>query len=502
MIMPKTRVFVLILSVLILGIFAFGVMAEEEILKPGDTVEIRLKRQADLDRVLNLDQAGYIVFPLIGEVEAGGKMIPQLEKELRDRLAVYIKKPAVTVRKTGIGATDLITTVRVAGESGSQATRVISLNYAKAAMVREAVIGVVSETGSIYADEVTNSLIATDIPANLAGIERVIRELDIYGPDERQILIEAQIIEVKADIDKELGVRWFIDKIGRKNMVGGSYNKSINVPPLPTELTTQERVSQGVVIAEELRTLIPNIGLATLTSGGSLFISQMIDQYDFSTVIDALVTENKADLLAQPKIVVENGEEAKIEIVTKLPFNTLTGNAATGDAIYTTSFVDVGVILKVTPRIRKGDIVNMELEPEVSFVQGERENIPIKASRKTNTHVNVKDGKTLIIGGLLQDRKLKTVQKIPFLGDIPLLGLLFRTTNDVVEKTELMIFVTPNILTEEKAEEATQKRIGKGEEISREVGEYIKRGKKKRMPTRLYRKKKKQASQETGERDR
>jgi len=226
----------------------------------------------------------------------------------------------------------------------------------------------------------------------------------------------------------------------------------------------------------------------------------MIDQYDFSSVIDALLTENKADLLAQPKILVENGEEAKIEIVTKLPFNTLTGNTSAGTAVNTTSFVDVGVILKVTPRIRKGDVVNMELEPEVSFVQGERENIPIKASRKTNTHVNVKDGKTLIIGGLLQDRKLKTVQKVPFLGDIPLLGLLFRTTNDVVEKTELMIFITPRILTEEKAEEAVQKEIGKGEKISREVDKYLKREKKKRMPTRLYRKRKK-AGQSEDERE-
>ena len=459
------KILFLIFSLLTWSMFVFVAIAEEGVLKPGDTVEISVKRQPALSRVLNLGNAGWIAFPLIGKLKASGMTTAQLEKELQNRLAVYIKKPIVTVNKTAAGERGVVTTARSDGVMGSMATRVINLHYARASSVKESVQGIVSEVGSIYADEATNSLIATDLPANLGGLERIIRQLDVYGPERRQVLIEAQIIEVKADFEKELGVRWFVDRLGGKKFLSASYDKSINLPPLPTELTTQEHISGASIVSGQERTTIPNVGLATLAKGASFFYGEIFRNYDINAVIDALVTENKADLLACPKIVVENEQEAKIEIVAKLPFRTLTGTAVGGQAVYTTDFVDVGVVLKVTPSIKKEEIVNMQLEPEVSFIQGEREDIPIKVSRKTNTHVNVKDGATLVIGGLLQDRKVSTQYKVPILGDIPLLGLLFKTKSDQIEKTELMIFITPHILTEEKAKEITEEGMNKMEDV-------------------------------------
>jgi len=451
-------------------LFNTAVIAQDDVLNPGDIVQVQVERQAQLSQVFTINRDGKINFPLIGEITAAGMTLPHLAGIIKEKLADYIKNPVVNV--TRASSRGVVRGVVMQGEGKVLATRVVELKYADAATLIDSVKGIVSPSGKVYADPSTNSLIATDYPENLDGIESVIKQLDTFGKEQRQVLVEAQIVELTNTENEDLGVTWFIPKADNRDFAG-SFDKSINVPPLPTELTTS---SASGSIGLQSRTSIPNVGLATLSDGGSFFFGKTLGGYDLSSMISALNTKGKAKILARPRILVENGQEARIEILTKIPYRELsrTATSAAGDLIFTTSFLDVGVILKVVPYIKRDGIVNLQVEPEVSFVQGQQVDIPIKVTRKASTRVNIEDGHTLVIGGLLQDRDVKSVKKVPILGDIPLLGYLFRSKNTQKEKTELMVFVTPRIMTKTNTDELIKMDLERSEEIARPINEETK----------------------------
>lgn len=448
--MTRKKRILLIFWILILCI---QTRALGDVLKAGDIVEIKVERQENLGGVFTVDEKGNITLPLIGVVYAEGKTPLQLQDEITEKLSVYIKKPKVAV---STGAPPFL------DETGVLATRVFTLEYADAVLLEKTMQGVVSGRGRVSADAATNSLVATDTVANLSMIENVVKQLDVFGMETRQVLIEAQIIELKTRKGEEIGARWFMDRDSGKEFAG-SFDKEFSLSPLPTEITTSKE-SGGIAL--EQRTAIPNVGLSTLAEGGSFFYGKLFGNYQLDLLLNALINEGKASILARPKIVVENSREAKLEIVTKFPYRDLLRISSTSvDEVYTTKFLDIGVTLKVTPYIKKDNVINMEVEPEVSFMQGEVDKIPVMTSRKAMTRVNVEDGHTLIIGGLLQDRKTKNVRKVPLLGDIPIVGLLFRFKDTENEKTELMVFITPHILTREKAAEITEKDMSAMEKI-------------------------------------
>lgn len=461
----------LLLPALLFLLLSHFVIAQEDVLKPGEIVEINVERQKDLSQTLAIKEDGNVTFPLIGEVPAAGLTPSQLAGSIAGQLSIYVKNPKVTVTKLSVSGT--VKGVKLTGAvEGILATRVIGLEYADAASLQESLKGVVSQVGKISADPSTNSLIVTDYAANLDGIEGVIGQLDAFGREDRQVLVEAQIVELTNRENEEIGVKWFIPKESRH--FAGSFDKAINLPPLPTEVT-DSGVSGTTVY--ETRTAIPNIGLSTLAQGGSFYYGEIIDRLDLHVMLNALNNKGKAKILARPRILVENGHQASIEILTRIPYRELsrTATSAAGDLIFTTSFLDVGVILKVTPYIKRDEIVDLKVEPEVSFVQGQAVDIPIRVSRKASTRVNIKDGYTLVIGGLLQDRDVESVRKLPLLGDIPLLGYLFKFKSSEKEKTELMVFVTPYIMTPDKMDKFSQEGTGRAEEIERPIKEEAKK---------------------------
>lgn len=315
---------------------------------------------------------------------------------------------------------------RTAASSSEVITKVFTLQYAAAVKVKDVVTKSLSESGKIDVDESLNALIIKDQSGVLEKVGDLIIRLDRETP---QVIISTELVEMNSGLLSEIGAKW----IYQPGSHGQTYtfNQQYNTPPISSE-------------AE-------NLGFITQALGASLVYGEVTDK--FRGMINALITNSKADILSNPTITVVNNEKAKIEIAEKFPYSQFSGYDAKGNPLYSIEFLDVGIILSVTPHIKEGNIVNLELEPEVSFEEGERIGIPIRATRKASTKVNVRDGKTIVIGGLTSNRKRRTVYKVPILGSIPLIGQLFRTTKDSMDKVDLMIFVTPKIVTSSKMEE-------------------------------------------------
>ena len=180
-----------------------------------------------------------------------------------------------------------------------------------------------------------------------------------------------------------------------------------------------------------------------------------------STILDArlqaLISEGKARLLANPKIVTINGMEARFVAGDQIPYQTT--KLAGRDIVYTTEFRDTGVVLQVTPTIQEDEYILLKVEPEVTGLTDRqdvilggatqdvfRASLPVFSTRKIQTNVLVKSGDTLVMGGLYQTNTTEEIEKVPLLGDIPLLGLLFRNTRKSFRKAELVIFITPHII--------------------------------------------------------
>ena len=173
-----------------------------------------------------------------------------------------------------------------------------------------------------------------------------------------------------------------------------------------------------------------------------------------SCVIQALVNLNKSHVLSTPRIAVMNNEEARILVGTTKPYVTSTTTTTTSGPTVSedVKFIDVGVKLHVTPTIHPDGYVTMKIRPEVSsaatyITTGQNNQIPIVDTSEVETTVQVRDGVTIVIGGLIKDEKTGQDSKVPLLGDIPLVGAAFRNTNHLKEKTEIVIFLTPRIIS-------------------------------------------------------
>lgn len=300
-------------------------------------------------------------------------------------------------------------------------TKVFSLNYAQADKLQTKIQELVTKgAGSLKIDERTNKIAVTDYPGKLEEIGRLIQEFDEKTP---QVLIDAQIIEISPSDKFEMGVDW--------NFLIEKY--------------FQARASLPINTANTLF-----LGTAS---------KDPTEKGDFKAVLDILRTIGDTKVLSSPRIMALNNQEAKILVGTKDAYITSTtsqgasGTTVTSQAV---NFVDVGIKLFVTPIISRDGFVTMKIKPEISSAirtsitsENQVTQIPIVTTSEAETTVMMKDGVTLIIGGLQKDSRTKTVRKIPVLGDIPLAGFFFRSTSDELTKTQLVILLTPHIISGE-----------------------------------------------------
>ncbi len=303
-------------------------------------------------------------------------------------------------------------------------TRVFSLDYAQAEKINTKLQEAITKgIGSIKFDERTNKLVVRDYPDKLNEISKIVTAFDEKTP---QVLIDAQLIEVDPSDKFEMGVNWdyWIKK----------YFEFRSALPISTAST---------------------LFLGTVQSGTPDAPGK------YKAIIDVLRTIGDTKILSSPRIMVLNNQEAKIHVGKKEAYITSTtsqggsGNTVTSQTV---NFVDTGITLSVTPTINKEGFITIKIKPEVSeatsvelLSEGQKTSVPIVTSSDAETTVMVKDGVTVIMGGLAKDKKEKTVKKIPILGDIPGVGFLFRSTSDNVTKTDLVILLTPHIMSGESS---------------------------------------------------
>ena len=262
----------------------------------------------------------------------------------------------------------------------------------------------------IVADEETNALLITTFVRNFPAVEKLIKKLDVLLP---QVLIEAQIIEVTLDDDSVFGVEWMWEQ-------GTTLN----------DKTYQQEGTTDFGLTDQIFGLKYGI------------LSSKLD-----TMLHALTKDTKVNILSTPRVMTKNNQEAVINVGQAVPFLVSTQETATGGILTSTDFRDVGVILTVTPRINRSGTVSLDVNQQInSLVEFTLFDAPIISTREASAFVTIKDKQTMVIGGMIKDDKTETVHKIPVLGDIPLLGKLFRRTDTRVEKTELMVFITPHVV--------------------------------------------------------
>lgn len=300
----------------------------------------------------------------------------------------------------------------------STVTEVFNLNYTKAEDLEKKLPEVLTKgVGRIKIDTRTNKAVITDTPKKMAEIEKIITAFD---ERHREVLIEAKIIQVILNDNFKMGVNW--------EYLLSQYH-SLDL-----------KSSFGI--------------LADTDKKGKISIGTMADD-DYAVFMEALNTIGTTNILSSPRIATLNNEEAKILVGSTEPYiTTTTTTTATGPAITaeTVNFVDVGVKLYVTPVINQDKFITMKIKPEVSSVTGylttaENNKIPIKETSEAETNIMVKDGVTVVIGGLMKNEDLETLKKVPFFGDLPVLGNLFRSKDKTSKKTELVVFLTPHIIS-------------------------------------------------------
>lgn len=312
-------------------------------------------------------------------------------------------------------------------------TKVFNLNYALSDKIQPKIQEAVTKgVGVVRIDERTNKIIVSDYPEKLRQIEKIIGAFDEKTP---QVLIDAQIVEISPNKDEfSMGVDW--DYWLKKNV---RLISSLPAPGLPSAAVIPVKLAFGVA------------------SGNQSSAPDKPDKY--KSIIDALRVIGETKILSSPRIMALNNQESKILVGTKDAYITSTvSQTGTGANVTAQSvnFVDVGIKLFVTPVISRDGFVTMKIRPEISsskrtdiVSQGQVTQIPIVTTSETETTIMVKNGTTIIIAGMKQEKREKEVKKIPVLGDIPLLGFFFRNTKDTVNKTELVIFITPHIVTGE-----------------------------------------------------
>ncbi|MFZ5516131.1 MAG: type II secretion system protein GspD [Candidatus Zhuqueibacterota bacterium] len=301
----------------------------------------------------------------------------------------------------------------------------IRLEYAEATKLVELLTKITTPgVGSAFADERTNTLIVRDSPEVIRDIEALLEKLDQPTP---QVYIQAAIVEISLNNNLETGVEWFW-KDPKSGNVTGTVKTDFGLQSGSGEdqNANENSISEG------------------LSLGNGLGVGLMNAHVD--VVLHALKTNYEMNLLSRPRLITLDNEEATIEVGDQIPYKVLNEFGITSY-----EFKNATIKLLVKPHINNDQTITVYLEPNADYQNGiTPDGTPIIAMRKAKTSVVVKNGSTIVIGGLIRNAETSTRNKVPILGSIPLLGYLFRSDIKSNEKTELAIFLTPIILDDSK----------------------------------------------------
>jgi type IV pilus assembly protein PilQ len=310
----------------------------------------------------------------------------------------------------------------------------ISINYARAGelatILKSPEGGILSARGTVSVDIRTNTLLIRDTQASIDEARKTIEVLDIPV---KQVLIESRMVTVRDNASEQIGVRWGFTGNTSDGATSGS-------------LVGADVANSGTVPGAITDRLNVNLPVANAAGRIGFQIASLLDGNILDLELSALESENKGEIIASPRITVANQQEAYIEQGTEIPFVQSTSSGATS-----VEFKKAVLSLRVTPHITpdnriilnlvvtqdtRGDTVSTSTGPAVAI-----------DTQEISTQVLVENGETIVLGGIFQQISTNDVSKVPLLGDLPFIGRLFRTTAKREEKRELLIFVTPKIIT-------------------------------------------------------
>ena len=292
-------------------------------------------------------------------------------------------------------------------------TRIIPVSYANAEEMAKSVEKTLTKRGHIEVDKRTNSLLITDIDERLDAGESMVRSLDTRTP---QVEIVARLVDVDNAATRALGIEWDLNNMD----IGDAGNR--------------ERVT---ITPGNVPSPAGTVKFGTVKGFGSL-----------EATLTALETQNKANIISNPRITTVNNREASVVVGQQIPLivQDFAGNAVT-------QLTTIGIKLSVTPHINVGNKITMDVHPEVSDLSSQAtvQGGIIINTTMADTRVMVNDGETAVIGGLIRSNESITERGVPVLMDIPLVGMLFKSSSKTKQKRELLIFLTPKILGETTA---------------------------------------------------
>ena len=327
---------------------------------------------------------------------------------------------------------------------------------------------VFSKNIQIMADKATNSLLITSDPADYLVIEEVIKQMDIVRP---MVYLESLIMEVNASKSFGIGVEWALTSSVTGSNVGvAGFKSSTSIIPQVDSTTSTISMPSGFAVGV--------VG-AGITIGGVTF-------QNIGAVLQAYQNNSDVRILSTPQLLALDNEDAEITVGKNVPYVTRQDTTTTSTTNYSSyEYKDVGVILKVTPQINKDGGIRMKIDQSVTKLVSTSAALntsgttlalaPTTLKRTAKTTVSVKSGETVVIGGMIQDDSEYDSYKVPLLGDIPILGWLFKQKSSTAERTNLFIFITPRIIG--KPEDA-----GKIKDEKREYMRTIQEGTEKNRP--------------------
>jgi type IV pilus assembly protein PilQ len=329
----------------------------------------------------------------------------------------------------------------------------LQVNYAKASDLQALIAGdeenaMLSERGSIAVDERTNTLLVTDTALRLQDIRRMVRTLDIPI---KQVLIESRIVVVNDDFSRDLGVRL--------GVTGNSINDDTITVYSGTGEATNNYLSSILEAANDPTGQTPvtlpdlasryNVNVPIAEPAGRFSLAVLGEDYLVDLELTALEAEGRGEIVSTPRVITANQKEAIIEQGVEIPYQQSASSGAT-----TIQFKKAVLSLTVTPQITPDNNIIMDLKVhkdnvgDIISTGGLGGTVPSIDTRAVETQVLVADGQTVVLGGIYETERRETINKVPFLGDIPFVGVAFRSKQRIDNKAELLIFVTPRILEE------------------------------------------------------
>lgn len=313
-------------------------------------------------------------------------------------------------------------------------SELLQINYAKASdiagLIKDKHNAFLSEKGALSVDTRTNTVWIQDVRTNIKEVKRFIRQLDVPV---KQVLIEARIVEVSKDFSRDLGIRWGISKATHLSGTLQGAHQSVKDFAPPNEVPLNRKLNLDLVAAPVSGLAPASVGVAFAKLGNDILLD---------LELSALESEGHAELISNPRLITTNQQPAIIESGEEIPYQESTLSGATS-----VSFKKAVLSLKVTPHITPDSKILMDLQINQDTPSAEKFNgVPAIYTKEVQTNVLINNGETIVLGGIYKQGKNKAINRIPFLGSLPVVGALFRNKQVTIKNEELLIFITPRII--------------------------------------------------------